>query len=571
MNMYLRIAAFIVVVLLGLAPGAGHAAAPTITSFAPNSGPLGSKVTITGTGFTGATAVQFDGVTASFTVNSATQISGTVPATGTGAISVTTGGVTGTSSAAFTVTPSLSLSQTIGHESLAITVTGAGFAPYNAVDLYFDITDEALAVSNNLGVVSIQFQIPATAQPGGHWITLVDRGNDIAAQHAFTVSSNWAMQGWGPTNAGFNPFENTLTTGNVGQLDAFWTKPDGLYGNSSPLIEVNGSIYTGNVLGQILNYSATGTLLWTASPSGADFESSTPAANGSLIFFGSGSSVYAYKLACRTDGGVCAPTWTATLPANVAASLTVFNGTLYIPGTDGNIYPINPSTGTVGTPFAAYNSSTSSTSQVTFSIDGGYYYAEGYNLAYRNAYGGSGTINFSTIVSAPAVSNNRVYFTTGDGTVHRLYAWSASTSGTDCAPPPVVAYHLVYAGGCSTIGAYEAGNGAVQWKVTTNGPVLGLSVANGVLYGCVVNYYGGGDGELVAYDATYGALLWSGGYCTGAPVVVNGSVYAALGYITRYALPQTSPTYVRPRPAPGTLTPNRRLVPQHTPDMGKGW
>jgi uncharacterized repeat protein (TIGR03803 family) len=67
---------------------------PVITSFTPQSGPVGTKVTITGSGFIGATKVTFGGVKAiSYTVDSGTQITATVP-TGakTGNIAVTTPG-----------------------------------------------------------------------------------------------------------------------------------------------------------------------------------------------------------------------------------------------------------------------------------------------------------------------------------------------------------------------------------------------------------------------------------------------------------------------------------------------
>jgi uncharacterized repeat protein (TIGR03803 family) len=77
---------------------------PTVTSFTPTSGTVGTPVTITGMGLTGATRVTFGNVKAtSFTVNSATQITATVP-TGavTGAIAVTTAGGTG-SKGTFTV------------------------------------------------------------------------------------------------------------------------------------------------------------------------------------------------------------------------------------------------------------------------------------------------------------------------------------------------------------------------------------------------------------------------------------------------------------------------------------
>jgi hypothetical protein len=78
--------------------------APTITSFTPAFGPVGKSIAITGTNFTGATSVKFNGVTATFVVNSATSITATVPATATtGKITVTTPGGTATSATNFTV------------------------------------------------------------------------------------------------------------------------------------------------------------------------------------------------------------------------------------------------------------------------------------------------------------------------------------------------------------------------------------------------------------------------------------------------------------------------------------
>jgi len=77
---------------------------PVITGFMPPKGPVGTKVTITGSGFIGATKVTFGGVKAiSYTVDSGIQITATVP-TGakTGNIVVTTPGGTA-SKGTFTV------------------------------------------------------------------------------------------------------------------------------------------------------------------------------------------------------------------------------------------------------------------------------------------------------------------------------------------------------------------------------------------------------------------------------------------------------------------------------------
>jgi hypothetical protein len=81
------------------------AAGFSIASFNPPSGVIGTSVVITGAGFTGANAVRFHGTMATFTVNTATQITAVVPAGATtGPISVKKpGNNTATSSTNFTV------------------------------------------------------------------------------------------------------------------------------------------------------------------------------------------------------------------------------------------------------------------------------------------------------------------------------------------------------------------------------------------------------------------------------------------------------------------------------------
>ncbi len=82
-----------------------QAEVPTITSFTPTSGPVGTSVTITGGGFFGATAVTIDGVAATFTVDSPSQITATVPSGAkNGPIAVTAPGGTVTTKAKFKVT-----------------------------------------------------------------------------------------------------------------------------------------------------------------------------------------------------------------------------------------------------------------------------------------------------------------------------------------------------------------------------------------------------------------------------------------------------------------------------------
>ncbi|MBM3116683.1 putative Ig domain-containing protein [Jeongeupia naejangsanensis] len=106
--------------------------APAVSGVSPNSGPTagGTSVTITGTNFTGATAVKFGATNAgSVVVNSATSITATSPAgSGTVDVTVTTPGGTSTTSAAdqftYVAAPVAgSASATVSHGSSSNTIT----------------------------------------------------------------------------------------------------------------------------------------------------------------------------------------------------------------------------------------------------------------------------------------------------------------------------------------------------------------------------------------------------------------------------------------------------------------
>ncbi|HEY8675763.1 MAG TPA: alkaline phosphatase family protein, partial [Candidatus Dormibacteraeota bacterium] len=106
---------------------------PTITSFSPASGVVGTSVVINGTGFTGATNVAFNGTNQTPTVNSDIKITATVPsgASGTGPIKVTAPGGIATSSTNFTVTPSTPHVLIIVEENQESTsIIGSSNAPY---------------------------------------------------------------------------------------------------------------------------------------------------------------------------------------------------------------------------------------------------------------------------------------------------------------------------------------------------------------------------------------------------------------------------------------------------------
>ena len=155
--------------------------APTIVSFAPTSGPTGTSVVLTGTNFTGASSVKFNGITASFTVNSATQITTTVPAAATtGAITVTNSGGTGTSGSPFTVVANLptisSISPSSGVVGTAVTINGTNFSAATAVA--FNLTPATFIINS---AIKITATVPSGATTGK--ITVTNSGDRNQRQH----------------------------------------------------------------------------------------------------------------------------------------------------------------------------------------------------------------------------------------------------------------------------------------------------------------------------------------------------------------------------------------------------
>jgi len=183
--------------LMGWEGGAttGPALAPAIASFAPASGPVGTAVTITGTNFTGATAVAFNGVSATFTTSSATTIQAVVPAGATtGPISVTTPGGTATSGSAFTVIPApviTGFAPASGPSGSSVTINGTGLSGATAVA--FNGTSATFTVPSDS---AIQATVPAGATTGT--LSVTTPGGTATSGGAFTVLSPPAIAGFAP-------------------------------------------------------------------------------------------------------------------------------------------------------------------------------------------------------------------------------------------------------------------------------------------------------------------------------------------------------------------------------------
>jgi IPT/TIG domain len=171
----------------------GFSAPPTVTSFSPTSGMVGTVVTVTGTQFAGATAVKVGTATATtFTVVTPKSMKVTVPAgAATGPITITTSGGTIASAATFTVTtapvtPKISkLTPTAGKRGSTVTITGSKFGAKRGTSFVkFGSTKVSKYVSWSASKVKVK--VPSKAKFAKLKVTLTTSGG-VSNAKTFTV------------------------------------------------------------------------------------------------------------------------------------------------------------------------------------------------------------------------------------------------------------------------------------------------------------------------------------------------------------------------------------------------
>jgi hypothetical protein len=172
-------------------PGCGSVTpptAPSISGFSPASGPPGTSVSISGSGFAGATAVTFSGAAAAYTVVSDTQITATVPAGATtGRIGVTAPGGSTTSATDFTVTaptpaPTISgFTPPSGKQGTSVMISGSNFT--GATSVSFSGRGASFTVNS---ATSITATVPNGAKSGP--IRVTTPAGTATSASSFTVT-----------------------------------------------------------------------------------------------------------------------------------------------------------------------------------------------------------------------------------------------------------------------------------------------------------------------------------------------------------------------------------------------
>ena len=445
-----------------------------------------------------------------------------------------------------------------GHPSIATTVSGSGFGNSEAVDLYLDTTDEELLVTSPTGTLKGSLTIPSSAQPGTHYITAIGRRSGDAAQYAFYVTTPWVEHGYGAAGLKWNPYENTINTGNVGTLGTQWDVTSNSLGNTPAV--TSGRVIVNTTAGVQAYAATTGAVVWSSETS-QQFEAS-PAVVGGVVYIGSRSSPNFYALSATTG----AQLWDTPIGGATFSSAVVANGVVYFGCNDNKVYALQASTGTILWTYA-----TGGVVEPSPAVVGGVVYIGSADDKFYALNAATGGLIWSyatggAVESSPAVSNGVVYFGSDDAAVYAVAAksgrlrWAYST-GNAVSESPAVANGTVLVGSIDgNIYALDARTGALQWDFYTQYVVGDAAVANGVVY------FGDGSGSFYAVNAMNGAVLASGQFGNtefGSPAISDGVVYVSQNFGDTFALTldggSGSARVPTPPPVPAALHPDLKL------------
>jgi outer membrane protein assembly factor BamB len=452
------------------------------------------------------------------------------------------------------------------HPQQIVTLAATGFGASEAVDVYIDTTDTLLLVSTATGTLSASITVPASATPGTHYVTAIGRKSGDAAQVAFTVTTPWMQFGYGNAHLGWNPYENTLNSGNAAALGQLWSvDTDAAF--STPVVS-GGQVFIGTVAGVESISAATGAQSWIKNTSESFYAS--PTLSNSMLYIGAYSDDFFYAL--HTSNGSLK--WTQTLGSGVASAATVSGGIVYIGCNDYKIYALNASTGAILWTYTTGGQVRSSPTVVGGMVYAGSFDGKVYAL---NATTGALVWSYTTggpIYDSPAVANGAVYIGSGD---HKLYAlgagsgvllWSVTTGSVIYGSPAVANGMVVVGSEDAMVYALNTRTGATIWTLATGGLVDGTpGIANGVIYiGTAIN-------QFLAIDLKYGAIVGSAVTTTpvvGGPAISDGAVYVngEFGNTNAYTLNAGVDSNLARihAPNPAFLRPNRTLKAEKAAD-----
>ena len=257
-----RLPALIVALLMGAS--VSIIAQPTITTFTPATGPVGTLVTIAGANLGTPTAFTIGSVTAIVVSNDGTTLVGMVmPGAATGSVSVTTAGGTATAAGSFTVTATPYPSAQQGDKLIGTGAVGAAGQGYSV----------ALSADGNTAIVG---GYKDNAGQGAAWI-YTRSGNTWSQQGSKLVGTGYAGASYQGASVALSADGNTAMVGGTGDNSgqgAVWvfTRSGNTWSQQDSKLVGTGAVGVNTQQGYSVSLSADGNTAIIGGPNDNSFK-----------------------------------------------------------------------------------------------------------------------------------------------------------------------------------------------------------------------------------------------------------------------------------------------------------
>jgi outer membrane protein assembly factor BamB len=220
--------------------------------------------------------------------------------------------------------------------------------------------------------------------------------------------------------------------------------------------------------------------------------------------------------------------WGFSTGGNIWSSPSLMAGTLFVGSSDGRLYSLDVTTGTVRWAFKTGNSIFSSPA-----IDGGTVYFGSSDDLFYAVDADSGNLKWyyetsDPITSSPCVDGGLVYFGSWDGCLYALTTsgtlkWKFKTDAAIYSSPTVARGKVFFGSSDGRVYAVDKETGKLVWYFQTDDYVSGTAAVAGKLI-----YVGSWDGNMYALGTEDGKLIWkfrTGGGIYSSPAVYEDNVY----------------------------------------------
>jgi len=520
-----------------------------MSGFKPASGPVGTKVTITGTGLAVGDLVEFNGTTATVSgVNKAgTQLTTSVPPFATtGIITVAdpaTGQTIGLRNSPFRVTRGIFASPDHVWAGGRFTLEGSGLSPDHVDSVAIGTMTVARVRIGANGTFKVGVSVPWSVTGGLARIALQDPLVRVIS--ILYIIGAWPMYRHDVQHTGVDTYETSLSVNSVQALKQLWMKVTDPSGTFAMIPSVaDGLVYEAADESDYFNLYAFTTdgkkMPWFTGYPYSSLETEPAVTNG-YLYYSAAESISPFDASVNAATGT--QTWAnglSLISTDPPSAPNVAGGRMFVGAPDGTLYALNASTGAGEWSFqtggAVHSSPAYDNGIVYVGSDSGYLYAINAATGVKDwSYGSLGVID-----SSPAVVGGIVYVGSENdyaGSVIALNAttgavvWHDTFKGESFPTSPAVAKGVVYIGGSSPQTGYmyalNASTGAQEWHVTSGPGVTDPAYANGVVYYSVDGSSASGLAQVRAIDASNGNVLWHT-YSVSqplAPIISNGIVY----------------------------------------------